>query len=587
MAVSVRRKPSTPIVALPSPESLEHEHWPLAVDPPRRSVSQACSKAPSETRIFFEILAEHVHLDLTGKVLQDGRHPRGLGGFCDVFLGLSLTHGFTVAIKRFRVHIHHDRSFLKSLARELHIWSKLHHPNVLPLLGYTIDDGVYPALISRWMSNGTSIQYLKDNPGTNVLTMVKGIAAGLAYLHAMGVVHSDLKSDNVLVSMTGAPLLADFGVSRIIIESKTIETKSSMRGSVRWMAIELFEASLPGNCKEQNLECHSGKHMHTEQADIWAFGMTVYELMTLLRPYYLLPSDFQVMFAIIQGKLPSLPKVFLSGTATMDDSVLWDICRVCWHKDPALRPTMKDINRQLAQGISAAEIPRAGVCLVSPPYSMVDTPFPTDERSSSLKKQIMTGFSPKDQSIQQTENGDSRERFKRERVFPSPSECRLEGGLSAQAPPPRVLKPHKFVSAEQRVRLRGLVCPTMTLCEKQGVQVLRKSASMNASLTSINAFVASDPSGLLTATIVSSSTDGILNQVQSSAAPGIVIRRFCLPCSSSWTLVSSASESDMPMSFTSNPLSPSPINSTSGINARLRRVLDHVMGTMRSKSSVQ
>ncbi|KAH8114408.1 kinase-like domain-containing protein [Phellopilus nigrolimitatus] len=305
----------------------------------------------SEVTVINEILAEHACLDLTGKILQESSHPNGLGGFCDVFRGLSLAHGVTVAIKRFRVHIRHDEMFAKSLARELRIWSGLHHPNVLPLLGFTIDDGVYPALISSWMTNGTVIQYLKENPTSSKLSMVKGIALGLCYLHTMGVIHSDMKSDNVLVSKSGTPLLADFGVSRIIIESKSIETKSSLKGSVRWMAIELLSPDLDYDAKRKTPE---HRRVLSEQADVWAFGMTVYEILTMLRPYHHLSSDYQVIFAIIRGQLPVLPGSFVSGSATVDETILWDLCRNCWKRSPEMRPSMNDVNRELDWRLSVS-----------------------------------------------------------------------------------------------------------------------------------------------------------------------------------------------------------------------------------------
>ena len=51
-------------------------------------------------------------------------------------------------------------------------WSRLHHTNVLPFLGYALEDGKYPLLISEWMENGTVMSYLNDNPHCNITYMV-------------------------------------------------------------------------------------------------------------------------------------------------------------------------------------------------------------------------------------------------------------------------------------------------------------------------------------------------------------------------------------------------------------------------------
>ena len=65
----------------------------------------------------------------------------------------------------------------KKLAKEINIWSKLDHPNVLPLLGYYTEGGVYPHLISEWMENGPLSRYVKVLPkGIKTVRMVSHIA---------------------------------------------------------------------------------------------------------------------------------------------------------------------------------------------------------------------------------------------------------------------------------------------------------------------------------------------------------------------------------------------------------------------------
>lgn len=80
----------------------------------------------------------------------------------------------------------------------------------------------------------------------------------------MGVVHSDIKADNVLISNTGLPLICDFGISRILAATHSLDTTSGqLRGSSRWMAIEL-------------LSIGDSSPVHTFESDVWAFGMTVH-----------------------------------------------------------------------------------------------------------------------------------------------------------------------------------------------------------------------------------------------------------------------------------------------------------------------
>lgn len=112
----------------------------------------------------------------------------------------------------------------------------------------------------------------------------RGIADGLLYLHNQGVVHSDLKSvtqlsvshilqslmlpsfqDNILMSDSFSPLLADFGISRLMTSSSSTSSTTGAKGSARWMAFELLSPRMNGA---------SGKH--TRESDVWAYGMVVY-----------------------------------------------------------------------------------------------------------------------------------------------------------------------------------------------------------------------------------------------------------------------------------------------------------------------
>ena len=93
-----------------------------------------------------------------------------------------------VAVKRLRIHIDKNRDFAKVcwymrlsqayaqyrqiFVKELGVWSKLYHTNILPLLGFIIE-GSYPLLVSEWMENSTASSYIAENENADIPKLVR------------------------------------------------------------------------------------------------------------------------------------------------------------------------------------------------------------------------------------------------------------------------------------------------------------------------------------------------------------------------------------------------------------------------------
>lgn len=82
------------------------------------------------------------------------------------------------------------------------------------------------------------------------------------------ITYSFLYQDNILVHADERPLLTDFGISRLLIESKTLTGTNSLKGNVRWMSIELLDWRVHATIPQHQF--------HTKASDVWAFGMVVY-----------------------------------------------------------------------------------------------------------------------------------------------------------------------------------------------------------------------------------------------------------------------------------------------------------------------
>ncbi|KLO09382.1 kinase-like protein [Schizopora paradoxa] len=283
-------------------------------------------------RELKEIFAPLKDLDLEGKISIRTNDQVGFGASCDVFKSeLASSNGQTVlvAVKRFRFFLLQDISFARGLQREVHLWSNLDHPNVLPLRGYFLEGtNAIPNLVSEWMKRGTLIMYMKDRTleENEMCSMVTGIASGLNYIHTEhSMIHADLKGSNILVSDDYRPLLADFGLS-FSSSSPSLEasTVHGQKGTQRWMAKELIVDSI-----------NNSHQKHSKMTDMWAFGMVIYELLSKTVPYERIHTDAGVSMAIFKGLLPDEPKL-PDGSIFRD---LWVIARQCWDEKPNCRPS--------------------------------------------------------------------------------------------------------------------------------------------------------------------------------------------------------------------------------------------------------
>ncbi|KAG9075001.1 hypothetical protein FS749_013370, partial [Ceratobasidium sp. UAMH 11750] len=161
------------------------------------------------------------------------------------------------------------------------------------------------------------------------------VALGLMYLHTFKptIVHGDLRAANVLVSVYGEALLADFGLSKIIAEEEGAEVAStslSNAGSSRWMAPELFEGD-PNLCTISTA------------SDVWSFGMLSLEVLTGHSPYQQCRLDGQVIAKLISHVLPERPERTKEMYERGLSDNMWLFIQRCWSWDPASRPQVRTL----------------------------------------------------------------------------------------------------------------------------------------------------------------------------------------------------------------------------------------------------
>ncbi|KAJ6573139.1 kinase-like domain-containing protein [Mycena vulgaris] len=241
----------------------------------------------------------------------------GSGGFSDVYR--ATWHKSDVALKVIRT----GGGIIptsEAVLREIELWLTLRHPNVLPFFGANhLDDE--PFIVMPYMPHGNAAQFFRKNPNRDPLPILIDAARGLVYLHSKDIIHGDLKAANILIDNAGTGILCDFGLSRVRADmtSRTSPPDPATLGpgSRNWMSPELFGGGVP-----------------KKSSDIYAFGMTVYELFSNEIPWgHILPQDLRSL-VLNEDRRPDI--LGMNNQPVMPADV-WAVVVKTWTKNPEER----------------------------------------------------------------------------------------------------------------------------------------------------------------------------------------------------------------------------------------------------------
>jgi len=281
------------------------------------------------------------------------------GGFSTVHRGT--WHSTKVCVKKiFDPNINEE--LLAEFDNEVQKLEQIRHPNIIILLAVHRKPPAL-SLITEMVDGGSLYVLLHSTSKFNFATPVDlqpkdlleimdptGVA--ITYLHARGIAHRDIKTQNVLLSAHLEVKLCDFGLARMRSELNTGVMQSA--GTPNYMAPEIF-----------------AQKAYTERVDVWAYGIMLWEAMVVDIPFANLdPVD--IKDKVLRGDMPAMPREMLPGV----DSVM----RACWTIDHIARPPMAEILAQVREcinGVAAARSRRAR------PSTATGTGPPTGGRLSS------------------------------------------------------------------------------------------------------------------------------------------------------------------------------------------------------------
>ena len=219
----------------------------------------------------------------------------GRGGMATVFKARDLRHEQVVALKILRDPLSHEEEGIRRFQREIRTMRGLTHPYILPVLGSGSIGGVlyYAMPYVRGESLRDLLQRERQLAPQHALRMCREIAEALDYAHSLGVVHRDLKPDNVLVS-EGHAVIADFGISKAIgsARGESITSRDVVLGTPAYMGPEQAAAA----------DEVDGR------TDVYSLGCTLYEMLAGDTPYRG-PTAESVVRQHMVAPLPDVRKV--------------------------------------------------------------------------------------------------------------------------------------------------------------------------------------------------------------------------------------------------------------------------------------
>ncbi|MFA5908473.1 MAG: protein kinase [Vicinamibacterales bacterium] len=225
----------------------------------------------------------------------------GIGGMGEVYRAHDTRLGRDVAIKILAHRVSEDPVLLARIEREARLLASLNHPSIATIHGIEDWQGT-PAIVMELIEGQTLAVRLFEGaiPPAEVVRIAKQVAEALCAAHDRGIVHRDLKPANIHLRPDGAVKVLDFGLAKAIVVDDNPSTQNLQSVTTT--------GSIMGTAPYMSPEQARGMEMD-RRTDIWAFGCTVYEMLTGTRAFYG-PTPADTVVAILSStpdwsKLPA------------------------------------------------------------------------------------------------------------------------------------------------------------------------------------------------------------------------------------------------------------------------------------------
>ncbi|MGD2252374.1 MAG: protein kinase [Anaerolineales bacterium] len=217
----------------------------------------------------------------------------GVGGMAEVLQAHDLNLQRDVAIKLLHDELIHDPAFQARFLQEARAAANLLHPNIVTVHDFGHDQGRYFIVMEH--VEGTDLKTLLSEraplAADEAMDLMVQICAGIGYAHRAGLVHCDLKPQNILITYDIRAKITDFGIARALASVRPDETSETVWGSPQYIAPEQAAGSLPA-----------------PTSDVYSLGVILFEMLTGHLPFH--SEDPTKLAEMHQTQLPPLPRTF-------------------------------------------------------------------------------------------------------------------------------------------------------------------------------------------------------------------------------------------------------------------------------------
>jgi serine/threonine protein kinase len=258
----------------------------------------------------------------------------GSGQYGDVYRGRC--RGYEVAIKILKDRFGSEEQ-MASFKREVEIMSRIRFPNVCLLLGACTDPD-YFCIVQEYLPGGDLASLLEKGRLSSSfygrMRLASQVARGLLWIHSNGVLHRDLKLENLLLDTHGEVKVCDFGLADNTGGMKFIWDEKGRKGSPLYMAPEVLQKKALNN-----------------KVDVYSFGLILWEVLSGKRAFqeHLKHNDLAIFTSAICEKMerPAIPPEKGSKEEGWNNVYVTNLIKRCWSDKPKDRPDFQEIYDEL------------------------------------------------------------------------------------------------------------------------------------------------------------------------------------------------------------------------------------------------